>query len=256
MLKDLSTSNIYIVCGHTDMRKSIDGLASIVQEQFELNIFSDSLFLFCGRNRNRLKALLWEGESLVADIMQRKFQLGVPLYRQEKYWEAQGIYINRTFMANCVIAGGKWFQPLVKRFLHYAYQEDVLNADETPLKVLKIDGKKSPQHCWMWVCTTSQRSSRKIAIYIFSTNRTKKKAEELFGNYTGILQTDGMASYGSGQYINAGCWSHCRRKFFDLIPKKGSKHSKAAKAVEIIDRAFHLEKEARENQYTDEMIHP
>lgn len=55
MLKELSTSNIYIVCGHTDMRKSIDGLASIVQEQFELNIFSDSLFLFCGRNRNRLK---------------------------------------------------------------------------------------------------------------------------------------------------------------------------------------------------------
>ena len=45
MLKDLSAANIYIVCGHTDMRKSIDGLVAIVQ-QHKLDLFSDSLFLF------------------------------------------------------------------------------------------------------------------------------------------------------------------------------------------------------------------
>ena len=42
MLKDLSAANIYIVCGHTDMRKSIDGLAAIVQQQHKLDLFSDS----------------------------------------------------------------------------------------------------------------------------------------------------------------------------------------------------------------------
>lgn len=65
MLKDLTASNIYIVCGRTDMRKSIDGLAAIVQQQFKLDLFSDSLFLFCGRRRDRLKALLWEGDGFV-----------------------------------------------------------------------------------------------------------------------------------------------------------------------------------------------
>lgn len=65
MLKELKATNIYIVCGHTDMRKSIDGLAAIVQEQFELDLFSDSLFLFCGRHRNRLKALLWEEDGFI-----------------------------------------------------------------------------------------------------------------------------------------------------------------------------------------------
>ncbi|MBR5595789.1 MAG: IS66 family insertion sequence element accessory protein TnpB, partial [Lachnospiraceae bacterium] len=44
------------------MRKSIDGLATIVQQQFQLDPFSNTLFLFCGRNRNRMKALLWEGD--------------------------------------------------------------------------------------------------------------------------------------------------------------------------------------------------
>lgn len=65
MLKDIKVSNIYIVCGHTDMRKSISGLAAIIQEQFNLDLFSDSLFLFCGRRRNRLKALYWEDDGFI-----------------------------------------------------------------------------------------------------------------------------------------------------------------------------------------------
>ena len=52
MLKDLTADNIYIVCGHTDMRKSIDGLAALVQQQFQLDLFTSSAFLFCGRRRD------------------------------------------------------------------------------------------------------------------------------------------------------------------------------------------------------------
>lgn len=46
---------------YTDLRREIDGLAQIVQQQFELDPFSNSLFLFCGKCRDRIKALLWEG---------------------------------------------------------------------------------------------------------------------------------------------------------------------------------------------------
>lgn len=47
------------------MRKSIDGLAAIVQEQFQLNPFSKTLYLFCEKRRDRLKAMLWEGNGFV-----------------------------------------------------------------------------------------------------------------------------------------------------------------------------------------------
>ena len=57
--------DIYIACGYTDMRKSIDGLAAIVQQQFQLDPFARDLFLFCGRKRDRIKALLWEGDGFV-----------------------------------------------------------------------------------------------------------------------------------------------------------------------------------------------
>lgn len=66
MLGDISKADsIYIACGYTDMRKSIDGLAIIVQEEFGLDPLSNSLFLFCGRKADRLKALYWEGDGFV-----------------------------------------------------------------------------------------------------------------------------------------------------------------------------------------------
>lgn len=65
MLKDLTADNIYIVCGHTDMRKSIDGLAALVQQQFQLDLFASSAFLFCGRRRDRMKVLLWEDDGFL-----------------------------------------------------------------------------------------------------------------------------------------------------------------------------------------------
>lgn len=66
MLGDITTvKNIYIACGYTDMRKSIDGLAAIVKQKFNMDPFSPSLFLFCGRSSKRMKALFWEGDGFV-----------------------------------------------------------------------------------------------------------------------------------------------------------------------------------------------
>lgn len=66
MLGDITKAKgIYIACGYTDMRKSIDGLAALVKEQFEMDPFSSALFLFCGRRCDRIKALLWEPDGFV-----------------------------------------------------------------------------------------------------------------------------------------------------------------------------------------------
>ncbi len=66
MLKEITSyDGIYLACGITDMRNSVDGLAIIVKQGFKMDPFANYLFLFCNRNRNRLKALTWDGNGFV-----------------------------------------------------------------------------------------------------------------------------------------------------------------------------------------------
>ena len=51
---------VYLCCGRTDMRKSINGLTALVQESFKLDPFDRSIYVFCNRNRNRIKILEWD----------------------------------------------------------------------------------------------------------------------------------------------------------------------------------------------------
>jgi transposase len=60
MLTLPSAVRVYLACGSTDLRKSIDGLAALVQEGLKLDPFAPSLFVFCNRERNKLKILYWE----------------------------------------------------------------------------------------------------------------------------------------------------------------------------------------------------
>ncbi len=48
---------VYIACGVTDLRKSIDGLIVIVKDQLKLNPFEKALFVFCNKQMNRIKIL-------------------------------------------------------------------------------------------------------------------------------------------------------------------------------------------------------
>jgi transposase len=66
MLNDISSNQqVYLVTGYTDLRRSIDGLAMIIQGQLRLDPFSSALFLFCGRRRDRIKGLLWERDGFL-----------------------------------------------------------------------------------------------------------------------------------------------------------------------------------------------
>ena len=105
MLNDLSENyQVYLVTGYTDLRRSIDGLATIVQTQLELDPFSSALFLFCGRRCDRIKDLLWEGDGfllLYKRLDNRKFQWprteteALLLTPQQRRWLLEGLKIEQ-----------------------------------------------------------------------------------------------------------------------------------------------------------------
>ena len=60
MIIGAEPSRVYLACGATDMRKSIDGLAALVSQSFRLDPFTSSLFVFCNRGRDKIKILVWD----------------------------------------------------------------------------------------------------------------------------------------------------------------------------------------------------
>ena len=59
-MSDVNAERVYLACGSTDLRKSIDGLAALIKEGFELDPFAPCLFAFCNRQRDKIKILHWD----------------------------------------------------------------------------------------------------------------------------------------------------------------------------------------------------
>lgn len=105
MLGDIRQArNIYIVCGYTDMRKGLNSLAPFVQQNFGIDPYSSSLFLFCGKRCDRLKALLWEPDGFVLLYKRldngryqwpRNAQEVKPLTWEQFTWLMQGLNIEQ-----------------------------------------------------------------------------------------------------------------------------------------------------------------
>ena len=64
-----------VVCGYTDLRKGVDGLSQIIQGNYQLDPFElNTLFLFCGKRGDRIKALLWEGNGFL--LLYKRWERG------------------------------------------------------------------------------------------------------------------------------------------------------------------------------------
>ena len=176
----------------------------------------------------------------IAYVIQQKYQMGMPLYRQEQYWKAQGIELSRTTMANWIIRSSKWITKLWERMMTLLQSEDIIHADETVLRVLKRDGKQVDGQSRCWVFCSGKDSEHKMALYLYHPTRSAKVVEDVLGNYGGYLQTDGYSAYNAA--VNAtrlGCWSHARRKWVECLPKGiEDKNSKAAQALALVEQIF------------------
>ena len=192
--------------------------------------------------------------STVADIMVRKYVDGLPLARQEKIWQREGVELSRATMANWVIQTAQsWLKPVYRRMKKHLLSCSVIHADETVVQVLKEPDKPAASESRMWVYASNERSGKPIRYFEYQPDRSGKHAAKFLKDFSGCLVTDGYSGYNqvSGA-IRCGCWAHMRRKWREAMPKDATtKTFQAAVGYEYCSKLFALEK--RFSEMSDSM---
>lgn len=101
--------------------------------------------------------------STVAWVIHQKYELAVPLYRQEKEWASLGVGLSRATMSNWIVKSYRdWLAPVVGLLKQKLLEQHYLHVDETPLQVLRESGRKNTTDSYMWVYSSIKEALREL----------------------------------------------------------------------------------------------
>lgn len=176
--------------------------------------------------------------SILAQLFHQKFEMSLPLYRQEKEWASLGLQLSRRTMSNWVIQGTNLLMPVIEKLKEELLQEDLLHADETYYRVLASDKEKT----YYWLFRTIEEAGHPIVLYQHEETRSGRVPQKFLERFKGLLHCDGYAGYHHLEDIQlVNCWAHVRRKFNEA--KGTSKGSLALRGEQYCNQLFAIEQE-------------
>jgi transposase len=205
----------------------------------------------------------WAGPSLLAMILFEKYGQHQPLNRQAERYAREGVPLSLSTLADQVGAGCAVLAPLIRRIEAHVFAGERLHSDDTTVPVL-AKGKTDTGRCWVYV-----RDDRPFggpdppaAVFYYSRDRSGTHPQNHIERWSGILQADAYGGYeqlyrvnrASGPILEAACWAHGRRKFFELADIEAAARRKARgktpqaisplalEAVKRIDMLFEIER--------------
>jgi transposase len=236
-------------CGNEELRNVGDGKPSTVYEYvpgyFRRRIYRrETLSCRCGEYiinapcPEKTTDRTHYGPGFVAHLIVSKCGDSIPLYRLEKQYRRIGIPIARSTMTDLFHRNAELLAPLSARLLERVAQSDIVQADETSIKM-----QGSPKRAYLWTF-----NAENLIAYRFSADRSGKTPREVLGGTTGTLVVDGYTGYNRVTDVDgrerAGCLAHARRKLFaamESVPE-------SKEALELIRDIYVVEHEARERE--------
>ena len=160
---------------------------------------------------------------LIAHVLVSRFCDHLPLYRQGQIFARHGLEISRSTLSGWVGAACWWLEALHARLVAHVMSADRVFADDTPLPVLD-PGRGRTKTGRLWAYTRDDRpyggSVPPAVVFIYEPDRKAARPAEHLKAFRGILQVDGYAGFeplaADGKITLAACWSHARRKFYEL----------------------------------------
>ena len=193
------------------------------------------------------------GPGLLAHVAVSKFCDHLPLYRQSEIYGREGVTIDRSVMAGWMGHVAALLAPLAERIGRHVRAGPAIHADDTTVPVLD-PGRGRTKTGRLWVAVRDERgfcsTAPPAAFYLYSPDRTAQHAHTLLKDCRGHLHADGYTGFGklyepdpltgaSAPLIEVACWSHARRKIYDIHVTTAS--PAAERALELIGDLFAVE---------------
>jgi transposase len=190
---------------------------------------------------------------LLAQVLAAKYADHCPLYRQQAIYERAGVDLERATLADWVGAAARLLAPLVEGIGRYVLAAEKVHTDDTPVPVLDPGrGKTKTGRLWTYVRDDRPAAGRDppAVWYRYSPDRKGEHPQAHLKRFRGILQADAYGGYGTlyegTQIVEAACWAHARRKFYDLYMTDRS--PLAAEAIRRIGELYVIERAIRGRQ--------
>jgi transposase len=190
------------------------------------------------------------GPGLLAHVAVSKFADSLPLYRQVQIYAREGVELERSTLADWLGGVARLTQPLVDALGRYVLSANKLHADDTPVPVLE-PGRGVTKTGRLWTYVRDDRPAGSAAApavwFQYSPDRKGERPLAHLQDFTGVLQADGYAGfngiYERGGVVEAACWAHVRRKFYDIHLAHASPI--AAEALTRIGALYAIEADLR-----------
>ena len=195
------------------------------------------------------------GPGLLAHIIVSKYFDHLPLYRQEKIFERQGVVLSRSTTCDWMAACAQLLRPLYQQMVTSVLQSRWLHTDDTPVKNLKPEpGGTATARFWIYYGDRQHPYN----VFDFTLNRKRDGPQAFLAGFHGYLHADAFSGYdalylpsavaGTPPIIEVACNAHVRRKFYDA---RMSDAPRAHYALGYYRQLYELERGATANGFDD-----
>jgi transposase len=186
------------------------------------------------------------GPGLLAQIAVSKYTDHLPLHRLERIFGRQGVDLARSTMCGWMRDLADLVRPVVDTMLSLVLRSRVVHTDATkmPFQDVTVPGKIGSGQMWLYLGDRDHPCN----VFDFCNDHSGKRIRSVLDNYRGFLSADAHNVYDSlfhkpGQpIVEAGCWAHCRRYFYDA---RDNDPVRAHEVLARIRRLYAIEDEAK-----------
>lgn len=167
------------------------------------------------------------GAGLLTHMAVGKFADHVPLYRLCQIYGREGVEMSRSTITDMMGSCAQLLTPLADALGRYVLEAGKIHGDDTPIRALGCKGKEA-RTARLWVYVRDDRPSGNQAPpavwFQYSPDRQGEHPQRHLKDFSGVLQADAFAGYNKlfadGRITEAACWSHARRKYWDIYVKQ------------------------------------